>query len=1007
MRKIYLLLFGMLSVFVGFSQVSVTATVGTVGPTAYTNLKAAFDAINGGTHKGVIAIAISGSTTETSTMILNASGNGSASYTAISIKPTGGASRTVSGDFPGALIDFDGTDNLTIDGLNSGGNALTISNINTTAGASTIRFINDASNNTVQNATVLGAGSSLTFGTIFFSTGTATGNDNNTINNCNITDAATGTFPVNAIYSSGTATTGQENSGNIISNNNISNFFNPDFVTVGLLVGPGNTDWTISNNKFFQTASRTYTTAAIHRAIQITAGNNYTIIGNIIGYASSSATGTYTMAGTVATRFIAIDLAVGGTVASSVQNNTITSFSLTTSSNASGAAASLGGIWSAINITSGDVNVGTVTGNTIGSTTATGAITLIPTVASSGAIPISSATTGTVNISNNTIGGIDFVPTGVLSGNIQSIQVSANTVSATVKDNIIGNSLPNNIKIGALGITTGNGLIRGIFIGTTNTGTILVTGNTIRNLTHNSSSSTALFRAIECQTGTATISNNVISNVTAAGASTSITTTEGIGILATTTATGLTIDGNTLSNLSVTNSTTLSGPVILGIYLNSGVNDAKVTRNKIYGFSNLGNATSLTVPSLIAGIYIRDAGTASPNILVANNMISFGNAQATNSAIIGIWNATASTSGLVTKIYYNTVNIEGTVTTGAQPSFCYYRGDFSATGLATPTVDLKNNIFTNARSGGTGKHYAIANGYPSAASNTGGWIANSSDYNILNANSATVGYWSADVTFDGWQFASSSDAHSYTTAPITYVNSASDLHLVTTANTAVDGKATPIAGTTIDIDNTARNATTPDIGADEFIYTGPSVPIIMEYFNGRKLNSSNALNWKSGCTSTSVRFDIERSTDGRKFASIGNFSATQTRCAQPFDYADNNPLAGTNYYRLKMTEADGRVYYSAIIAIINKETGFEIVGMMPTLVTGGTAVLNVTAAQNSKLEITITDMNGRIMLKQNKSTIIAGSNMLTIDLGKLAAGTYQLTGFTTEGNTGTVRFVKQ
>src|SRR5689334_2595081 len=59
--------------------VSVTATAGTTGPTDYATLKLAFDAINAGTHQGVITIIIVGDTTETAPAVLNASGSGAAS----------------------------------------------------------------------------------------------------------------------------------------------------------------------------------------------------------------------------------------------------------------------------------------------------------------------------------------------------------------------------------------------------------------------------------------------------------------------------------------------------------------------------------------------------------------------------------------------------------------------------------------------------------------------------------------------------------------------------------------------------------------------------------------------------------------------------------------------------------------------------------------------------------------------------------------------------------------
>src|SRR3954463_5957083 len=69
------------------AQVSVVATAGTVGPTSYTTLKAAFDAINAGTHKGTVTVTISGNTTETASAVINANA-APASYTAINVNTT-------------------------------------------------------------------------------------------------------------------------------------------------------------------------------------------------------------------------------------------------------------------------------------------------------------------------------------------------------------------------------------------------------------------------------------------------------------------------------------------------------------------------------------------------------------------------------------------------------------------------------------------------------------------------------------------------------------------------------------------------------------------------------------------------------------------------------------------------------------------------------------------------------------------------------------------------------
>jgi hypothetical protein len=65
------------------AQIAVTATAGTATGT-YTTLKGAFDAINLGTHQGIINISINGNTTETATAVLNSS-NTPSNYSSVII----------------------------------------------------------------------------------------------------------------------------------------------------------------------------------------------------------------------------------------------------------------------------------------------------------------------------------------------------------------------------------------------------------------------------------------------------------------------------------------------------------------------------------------------------------------------------------------------------------------------------------------------------------------------------------------------------------------------------------------------------------------------------------------------------------------------------------------------------------------------------------------------------------------------------------------------------------
>ena len=837
MKKTKLLFLAVISFFIlssnSFAQ---NVEVSSGGPvTSYATLADAFTAINTGAFTGAITVNIVGNTTETVSPSLDSSGNGTgSSYTSITIQPSGGTSRTITGAISGNLINLNGADNVTIDGLNTGGNSLTISNTSTGATTNAIRFILDAKNNTVTNCTITGSTTGTLSGVIVFAIGSASGNDNNIISNNNIT-AAGSNLPLNGIYSLGTSTA-VDNSGNTVSGNNISDYFGATASSCGILLSTANSGWTVSNNKLFQTASRTYTVANIHNGISITTGSGYTITGNTIGYATSGGTGTYTMLGTVATRFIGINLAVATTSAvTSVQGNTVTAISLNTSSGA----ATTNGIICGINVTGvSNVNIGNITPNVIGGSSGTGLITGIPTTTQGLVVGIHSSSTGTMVIQNNVIGGLTSSGiTAAIAGGVAGINVSGAAASMTISGNTIGNSTAENMRAGTTALTTGSSIASGINL--TSTPTVCnITNNTIQNFVSYGTGASGYARGIWTASGSGsaavyTISGNTVTNIatnsTLATVANGIASVNGI-VLAIGNASSIT--GNTIFNLSNTNANT-GGYIVAGIGIANGTNSS-VKNNIIYNLSNASTSSTATAPGIAAGIVVR-SGTTSDT--VANNMITLGAGQTTNTSFIGIMCQHGATPDPINYIYYNTVSISGTASSGAQPSMGFYRGDFSVT-ARTMTTFVKNNVFDNARTGGTGKHYAIANNYGATTSATG-WSAANSDYNVLNsASPSTVGYWTTDQTLAGWQAASSCDFSSGTAVAITYTNAATgNLRFnMGVTPTQLESGGTVLTGVTTDIDGFARpkpapvngGGTFPDFGASEsdmvpLDLTGPNI----------------------------------------------------------------------------------------------------------------------------------------------------------------------------------------
>jgi hypothetical protein len=199
------------------------------------------------------------------------------------------------------------------------------------------------------------------------------------------------------------------------------------------------------------------------------------------------------------------------------------------------------------------------------------------------------------------------------------------------------------------------------------------------------------------------------------------------------------------------------------------------------------------------------------------------------------------------------------------------------------------------------------------------------------------------------------------------------------------------------------------VGFSQFGIGGRSnitLPISVNYLRGNRVGSSHNLNWKVTCTtSPTATMVLERSADNRTYRAINSITADALRCNSPFDYVDASPLVGINYYRLRITDANGKVTYSNTIAMNNSKAGISIVNIAPNPVVNS-ATINIASAQNGTIRLVVTDVTGREWMVQNED-IIAGSNQIPLNVAKLAAGTYQITAITDDGTRMSLRFIKE
>ena len=803
MKKLYAFLLMTLAAF-GFAE----AQNVTVNPGAgsYPTLKAAFDAINAGTHTGAVTVEIVGNTTETVSAVLNGSGTGGANYSSVMISPSGGAARTITGIIAAApLIDLNGADNVTINGLNTGGNSLTISNGSgaSTSGTSTIRFIGDAIDNTITNSTILGASTMSTTtlgGTIFFSTGTSSGNDNNTISNNNIGSFSASALPTKAIFSIGTTTSAAHyNSGINITGNNIYDYFNAAATSNGIYLGAGSQGWNIANNKFYQTATRTQTTAAIHACIQSASATSqaHTVTGNTFGFSNAAGTGTYNFEGVGSgSRFLAFYIstaATTGTGFTNFTNNLVSGISM--SGNVSGTTTSASFL--AVYLL-GEANA---SGNTFGSLNGSSGISFSSSSTSNAdfycvynnsasATDISGNNIGNITLANSSTGGVAFIA-------LRAATSSSAGQGATMSNNTIGSAAA--------------------------------------PITNNAVAASSRVVGIYNSVAYATINNNVIRHMTCNAPSTGTTTAASVaGIIQSGTSVNgdYLISNNTIHSLKNINSTGTATSVI-GLY-NAGSTTATAFQYTLFNnniHSLINAATSPT--ATLYGIY-----QASGQFMIYNNMVRLGidetGASLTNDIIIrGIYEASTSA---FTDLYFNSVYVGGTGVVAATANTYA----FESLTTSTTAREYKNNIFFNARSNASGSanHYAIK--IAGTGANPAGLTADRNDYYVSGSNGVIGFYDGANrLSLAGWQAATGLDANSYSVNP----GFANPTGSAATGSLKINTGATPnplesggedIAGITTDFEGDSRpgpagsvngGGTAPDVGADEFDGT-PAVQMV-------------------------------------------------------------------------------------------------------------------------------------------------------------------------------------
>lgn len=174
------------------------------------------------------------------------------------------------------------------------------------------------------------------------------------------------------------------------------------------------------------------------------------------------------------------------------------------------------------------------------------------------------------------------------------------------------------------------------------------------------------------------------------------------------------------------------------------------------------------------------------------------------------------------------------------------------------------------------------------------------------------------------------------------------------------------------------------------------LPVKLATFTGNKLGKSNLLKWTSVGEKNLINYEVERSSDGKNFESIGLIKATNSSANTNYSFIDEN--LGTNsinYYRLKINENKGVNSYSNIISISNNAGQNILVEVYPNPAQNS---ISIKLEENNTFEsAAIFDINGKQILNTTLSN--------DIDISTLLPGVYTIK-VKTNSSEQKVKFIK-
>lgn len=161
------------------------------------------------------------------------------------------------------------------------------------------------------------------------------------------------------------------------------------------------------------------------------------------------------------------------------------------------------------------------------------------------------------------------------------------------------------------------------------------------------------------------------------------------------------------------------------------------------------------------------------------------------------------------------------------------------------------------------------------------------------------------------------------------------------------------------------------------------LPVTLTGFTATEKNGQVLLQWTTSTENNSSHFEIEKMTGSNAFAKTAAITARGGSQENRYLFTDTDPVAGINYYRLKIIDKDGSFVYSDIATVNVKRNSKSALNIISVLAKDNLIALQVDGTEMKSAQLIIADVQGRVM-HSSIVNINKGINQISrpVNLGK-------------------------